>query len=782
MRSNLRAAAAALVMMSASPATAQNSAADIPTMHEPLQLQTLMTLSDLWGVGISPDGKWVAFGFSETGAGKRTSRIRLQRVGTEDFVDLEPGGKLGIWAWSPDSKLLAYTAEEGGVPRLRIWSSDRLQSKLIDGVELPHLSRSVLTWSADSRRLIVPLWPAGNVRPRPSLKPAQAGSDARMDGPSVIVHRAPPESEASASTSLPDLGDSACGTSFRGQCPLGSLEVASGRMNSLGPQAAQAGFHEYSPNGRFVAYTIYSGQNPDERLYRYDLMLKDLGSGRERALARNMAPHLGKTCSWAPDGRSIACLTLNPKPTGRGNRDVSRPAYLTIIPVSGGGARVAHDGKGLPVNLVGDQRALWSADSRHLYAFDDDGRLWEAATAGGTMRLVAAFPHHRILRLLSPEHPADIALPSTGASRLAVAAEDTSNSRSGIFEADLRTGQILPLIEREQHMVQATASADSTVVYIASDRKSANNLWLLRPGTAAPQRAGNLNRALDAIAMGDVRQIRWQSATGEALTGALALPPNYQSGQRVPLFVWVYGDKRGSLAIHQFGFSDNLDFNAQMFATRGYAVFFPDIPQHVGTPMQDIVEAVLPGVDAVIEAGYADPERLAVGGHSYGSYTTLSLITHTDRFKAAIISGVVDPDLASFYLKMSPNGISSESWAETGQGLMGGSLWRYPDRYRDNSPIFLFDRIRTPVLIGQGDKDQTTPMMGADAVFVALRRLGQPVEYRLYGGDGHGFGTPANLIDWWDRRFSFLAEKLDLQPDAVGRVIMDQGRARSRRP
>jgi dipeptidyl aminopeptidase/acylaminoacyl peptidase len=112
---------------------------------------------------------------------------------------------------------------------------------------------------------------------------------------------------------------------------------------------------------------------------------------------------------------------------------------------------------------------------------------------------------------------------------------------------------------------------------------------------------------------------------------------------------------------------------------------------------------------------------------------------------------------------------------------MGGSPWQYPDRYRDNSPIRWFDKIETPLLISQGDIDPVTPLTGANSVFVALRRLGKPVEYRVYEDAGHGSqNRPANVADFWNRKLEFLAQHLDLVLDDQGVIVMDRGRARSR--
>ena len=167
----------------------------------------------------------------------------------------------------------------------------------------------------------------------------------------------------------------------------------------------------------------------------------------------------------------------------------------------------------------------------------------------------------------------------------------------------------------------------------------------------------------------------------------------------------------------------------------------------------------MPGVNAAIAEGYADPERLAVMGQSYGSYSTLALITQTQRFKAAIITGaMLHPDLFADYLSgYASAGVINEFY-EKGQGNMGGSPWERRERYFENSPLFWFDQVRTPLLIGQGEHD--APLNASRAVFIALRRLGKEVEYRIYANEGHVMAGAANVIDFWQRRLEFLADHL----------------------
>ena len=122
------------------------------------------------------------------------------------------------------------------------------------------------------------------------------------------------------------------------------------------------------------------------------------------------------------------------------------------------------------------------------------------------------------------------------------------------------------------------------------------------------------------------------------------------------------------------------------------------------------------------------------------------------------------------YSVMTPDGSASAiGWSETGQGRMAGTPWQYRSRYLENSPIFYFDRIQTPVLVVQGALDATNPVHLADQVFVALRRLGKDVAYARYEGEEHWQGTwrPANVVDYWNRVIEWLGQHLR-EPASVG--------------
>jgi len=350
---------------------------------------------------------------------------------------------------------------------------------------------------------------------------------------------------------------------------------------------------------------------------------------------------------------------------------------------------------------------------------------------------------------------------------------------------DLASRAVYPAFQ-EKRIYSTSFNLDASdvtgnIVFAARDQRHPADLWQFNTAQANVVQVTRLNEHLDKYELGATRLIEWHSIDGQRLRGALLLPPAYQEKQRLPLVVWVYGGSNGSASVNTFGLTgQGSAFNMQVLATRGYAVLFPDAPVREGRVTQDLLSAVMPGVNAAIEQGFADPDRLAVMGQSFGAHNVLSLLVHTRRFKAAVITAAVThPDLFTAYTEMAPDGAAIASgYFEHGQGRMGGTPWQFPDRYRENSPLFLFDRIETPLLIGQGEKDGR--LFASDTVFVALQRLGKKVEYRIYGNEGHVIARKANVLDFWKRRIEFLDQFLDVGRDDRGRVIIQDGRVKGR--
>lgn len=310
-----------------------------------------------------------------------------------------------------------------------------------------------------------------------------------------------------------------------------------------------------------------------------------------------------------------------------------------------------------------------------------------------------------------------------------------------------------------------------TAVHAAFDRTGAR-LWISRPAFEQHRAIVEANTWLCDIAEGESRRVDYRTATGEELTGWLILPVDHEPGRRCPLITMIYpgfvfDDKSAPAMLSIAGHHAN---NPQLLAARGYAVLLPSMPLSPegdpGDPFLDIGKGVLPAIDAAIEMGIADRDRLALMGHSFGGYGTYALITQTQRFKAAVaLAGIAD--LASLYgqfdarLRYERDAHEQllQGLAETGQLRMGVPPWQDGERYMRNSPLFAAGDVRTPLLIIQGDMDYV-PIQQGEQFFSALYRQGKRARFVRYWGEGHVLQSPANIHDMWQQISGWLDEFL----------------------
>jgi dipeptidyl aminopeptidase/acylaminoacyl peptidase len=354
-----------------------------------------------------------------------------------------------------------------------------------------------------------------------------------------------------------------------------------------------------------------------------------------------------------------------------------------------------------------------------------------------------------------------------------VVAHDELGKQDGLYKIALDSGESARLLEEGQcytcarmdHLT-AVGQHGHELAYFAEDAGRSPDIWTLPSNSGNPRRLTHVNPQFDSYEMGRARLVSWLSTDGEKLHGALLLPPDFCNGKRYPLIVWVYGGDDLSSRLNHFGLAATGPFNLQLLATRGYAVLLPDAPQHLGTPMLDLGKTILPAVDELISLGIADPDQLGVLGHSYGGYSVLSLLVQTKRFKAAIEADGMG-DLIAAYGQMRKDGTAFQtSITEQGQGRMGGTPWQFRERYVENSPLFYFDRVETPLLIVHGSEDETVPPFLGDEVFVALRRLGKRAVYAKYEGEDHSplYWSYANQVDLANRVIAWFGHHLRTAP------------------
>lgn len=623
------------------------------------------------------------------------------------------GGTGSNWepVWSPDRDLLAFLSDRGSTGKINLWlwnAADRTM-KMASSLEAKCCD---VEWTKDGHGIVFSTSigsEAAGVHPKQNLQGAGAANV-----PGVRVYESALTPAESATANPWNLDDYSA--------ELVWIDLASGTGHPI--FRGKIGTYKLSPDGSRLAISVATRfENPGSQQMLFDVVVLSLASGeRQVALSDVRLEPNGSGFSWSPDNRRLF-VQLKNVTTGIHSYEVVELAkghVLTLFepmqPSSG------HE----------ETAPVWNGFGQSIY-FSHNGALWRGDAVQGTAHESARIPGRQIVDFVVLRNESAI-----------VITHDENGKQDGVYEVNLTTDESKKLIEigqcytcalKEDSLVMSPDG--QRIAFVSEDSAHSPELWMADPEFKSLQQLTHLNPQFDSHAMGKARLIDWLSDDGSRLHGVLLLPSNYRSGERYPLVVYTYGGVSLSDHFDRFGLAGSGPFNMQLLATRGYAVLLPDAPQHVDTPMLDLAKAVLPGVNKAIELGVADPNRLAVMGHSYGGYTTLSLIVQTGRFKAAIsIAGV--SDLIGSYGEMEENASSyGVAITEHGQGAMGGTPWERREAFIENSPFFYFDRIQTPLLIVQGSRDTAVAPFLGDQIFVALRRLGKEAVYAKYEGERH---------------------------------------------
>jgi dipeptidyl aminopeptidase/acylaminoacyl peptidase len=801
---------ALLVLAAGVPGAAARAAEPAPAkLHEPLPVAAAADTREHNGrspIALSPDGQWVAHTVETTDTIPRAthqyaatgfpfaegdSRMEATITNLKTGESIRLGApKSSSWAgvWSPDGSRIAFYSDEGGEPGVWVWSFAAKKAERFPGVMArPFFGYELIRWSSDGKRLLCKLVPSGVSLAEitamgTSLEDKRKFEKAAPGAASVIVKTSEPAADKDKKNGEPKtIGDVKWGIS-----DLAVLDLDKKTARRL-IEKENLRFYQFSPDEKSVAATVLKGWQANSQQPTYDLVVIDLATGAKRSIAGEITLGYGIEWNWSPDSKSIAYIPSGISGAGKDK------GPIVVVPATGGPSRTLKE-PGVPSfdPGEGEYAPVMDEKSKSFYAVGE-GELWRVDAATGKGTAVGKIPGWKITTLVQPFGRPTLLTPDGKTvwvlARLApqspaegMFAAYADGGKAGAFAIDLESGAARPLLQ-EAKSYSAIFNVDGSaktgeIVFAATDQQHLYDLWALDAKTGKARQITHLNPEMEKYELGEARLIEWRSMAGQRLKGALLLPPGYKPGRRLPLVVFVYGGDYGSRYLNRFGFWSLANLNCHLLATRGFAVLAPDTPIRDGMPMEDLMGTVMPGVNAAIDQGFADPDRLAVMGQSYGSYCVLALITQTNRFKAAIVTAaVLHPDLFADYLANQGAGIG---YYEKGQGNMHGSIWEQRDRYFRNSPLFLFDRIETPLLIGQGQNDGT--LVASDAIFAGLERLGKKAEYRLYEGEGHVLTQRANVLDFWKRRFEFLGQNLDLTYDAKGAIVFDKDRAKAAKP
>jgi len=445
----------------------------------------------------------------------------------------------------------------------------------------------------------------------------------------------------------------------------------------------------WSPDGAKIAF-VSTRQGPDpDRHQNSDIYVVDAKTGAEpRQLTTYIGADGGRP-SWSPDGQWIAYFQGD---------ETKYLAYeinkLAIIPAGGGAPKVLTAALDRPVS----GQISWSPDGKTLTFTVGDDRaeyVGRTTTAGGALEKLTTGRH------------------------------TVSNVSLG---------------------------ADGHLTLLAGTAARTPEVHALENGTLRTLTRVN-DDLLAGLQLATTEDFTSKSKDGTVVNGLIVKPASYTPGTKYPTLLIIHGGPNGQDS-HAF------DFDNQFFAANGYVVLNINYrgSSGRGEAFQKAIYAdwgnkevvdLLGAVDQAVASGIADPDRLGIGGWSYGGILTNYTIASDARFKAAV-SGAGSSLQASMY------GLDQYivQWdTEVGQP------WKAQDLYLKLSyPFWHADRIKTPTLFMGGEKDFNVPIAGGEQMYQALRSLGLDTQLVIYPGQFHGLTVPSyqrdrlqRYLDWFDK-------------------------------
>jgi len=552
--------------------------------------------------------------------------------------------------------------------------------------------------------------------------------------------------------------------------PAGSDKVQIMLLDRRGGDAQQlthvdgdiAGY-AWSPDGKRLAFTMARGETekPPKPIVIDALHFKDdedgyLGQGSARHLylfdidSRRVDPLTAGSNfnenlpTWSPDGRQIAFIRTQEHGADQDGRE-----DIAVIESRAGAA---------PRKLArpyapNSQKLSWSPDGKLIaylqgiepkyYAYMQD-RLFVMPSAGGESRPLTDKLDRAVM---------SYAFTADSASILITIEDDGTEYPARV---DLAGGAITPLA-KGKFVATALSTAKGHTALLESNDGALNEVYALEEGRLRKLTAHN-DAWLGQVRLGAVEDIQFKSKDGTEVHGFVVKPPSYVAGKKYPTVLWIHGGPNGGDE-HQLVL-DGYQFEPQMFAAKGYVVLRVNYRGGSGRGLayakaifadwghKEVMD-LLAGVDTLVARGIADPDRLAVGGWSYGGILTDYTIASDGRFKAAI-SGAGSADQLAMY---GGDEYVLQYDHELGAPWRNTALW-----LKVSYPFFHADRIHTPTLFLGGQKDFNVPLIGGEQMYQSLRVLGVPAQLVVYPGQHHVFTRPSFVKDlavrtsaWLDR-------------------------------
>jgi dipeptidyl aminopeptidase/acylaminoacyl peptidase len=298
-----------------------------------------------------------------------------------------------------------------------------------------------------------------------------------------------------------------------------------------------------------------------------------------------------------------------------------------------------------------------------------------------------------------------------------------------------------------------SVSENGDIAYVSQNGTRQQEVWLWDQKTS-PQQLSHFNDEWKQFTLSVPEYYKYKSFDGTDIEAALLKPQGADAKTKLPLIALIHGGPTGrwSEAIEPWG---------QLLASRGYAIFYPNIRGSVGYG-QKFVESnrgdwgggdfkdVMAGVKDLVDRGIADPNRLGIGGWSYGGYMAEWAITQTNDFKAAVSGAGMANLISEFGTEDHPQG---DEW-------FYGVPWEKPAGFLNSSPFLHLKDAKTPTLVLQGDADTIDPLGQSQELYRGLKRYGVESDFVVYPREPHGFQEEKHLLDRLNRILAWYAKYL----------------------
>lgn len=475
------------------------------------------------------------------------------------------------------------------------------------------------------------------------------------------------------------------------------------------------------------------GHRRYQRLYVFDLATRE-------AVLLTPGPYDSTQPAWGPDSDIIAFTS---KRQGDPDRHDNTDIYV-VAAKEGAGTRQVTSWEGPdrnPVFSPDGSKIAYLRDGPPKYAGYDPAQLAVIPVEGGKPFL----PTSELDRAMSsPQWSRD------GERLYFLLTDDRTRSIVSLPAA----GGPLQVMYPTGHpgVVSSYRVSENGIVAVASFGQSPREIYRAGDGVALSDHNKELRESIEWATVEGFDSV---SSDGVAVGSILLKPPGYRDDKSYPTIAYVHGGPVG-----QDGYE--FDSISQILAAQGYIVVNPNYRGSNGRGREFSraiyadwgnleIKDIHAVIDNLVAVGVADPERLGIGGWSYGGINTNYAIATDTRFKAATSGAAISNMITGYgtdqYIRQYENEL--------------GLPWESLDTYlRISYPFLHADRIKTPTLFLCGEKDFNVPLINSEQMYQALRSLNVPTKLVIYPGENHWFSKPSYVQDYLERMIDWYGQYL----------------------